>query len=129
MSNKFPLLCELISPAIAHLQSLDIDLELMAWPFVHHDQLDAFDAEFGIELPQEVRDLYAETDGFSLYWEDGAESGYFDFPSLYDLRLHRQNGSTALRPRMPLISPLMSLSACLRTWNRGCRSRNLALEI
>lgn len=85
-----PLIRDLISPAVAHLHSLDIEPELTVSPYVHDDQLDAFNAEFGLTLPTDVRDIYAETDGFNISWDNGDDWGEFDFPTLYDLRLHRQ---------------------------------------
>lgn len=103
MIDEFPILRDLISLAIEPLNSLDIELELYTSPFVHPDQLEAFDSEFGITLPRDIRQLYTETDGFSISWTSGNHFGHFEFPSLYDLRLFRQrwiNGDMAGRKKM-----------------------------
>ena len=85
MLDDRPLIRDLISPAVAHLHSLNIEPELTISPFVHADQLDAFNAEFGLTLPAQVREIYAESDGFDIGWRCGDDWGGFAFPTLYEL--------------------------------------------
>ena len=90
MLDDLSLIRELISSAVDRPYSIDIDPEVTVSLFVHDDQLDAFNAEFGLKLPQRVRGLYSESDGFGISWYSGDDWGDFTFPSLYVLRLHRQ---------------------------------------
>lgn len=90
MLDGFPVLGPLLALGIEHLDSLDIEPEFSCRPAATADQLDAFNDEFGLVLPDDVRAIYLETDGFLIYWEAEDERGSLRFPTLYELRLHRQ---------------------------------------
>lgn len=88
--GDFPHLERLLGPGVERLLSLGIEPELTTRPLVDSDQLDAFNAEFRLVLPESFRHIYAETDGFDISWRDGRDCGSFTCPTLYELRLFRQ---------------------------------------
>ena len=86
-----PHLNELLAPAFDRLESLGIEVNVRFNLPVQRDQLDAFEQEFSLPLPRDVRTFYSWTDGLMITW--GGEqrlAGFFELPTLYDLRLHRQ---------------------------------------
>lgn len=90
MLGDLPKLGPLLDPGINRLHSLGIEPELFIAPGLNADQLDSFNDEFRVVLPTDLRELYHETDGFSVCWESDDDWGALEIPSLYGLRLYRQ---------------------------------------
>ena len=90
MLENAPKLRNLIEPAVTRLRNMDIDVTVEIASPAQHENVDAFADEFGIPMPAEVCELFAESDGFDISWENGDDWGGFTFPSLNVLRLHRQ---------------------------------------
>ena len=57
-------------------------------------------------LPDDVQNLYLETNGFMISWEAGDEWGQFQFPSLAELRLHRRRWVNGEMPTEVQVSHL-----------------------
>ena len=90
MLEQAPKLRNLIAPAVEHLRGMGIDLCVETASPVPHDTVADFAREFGVEMPAEVCELFAESDGFDISWENDDDWGGFTFPSLNALRHHRQ---------------------------------------
>lgn len=103
MLEQLPILGPLLTPGIELLLAASVEPELTTFPALAADDIAAFETEFEIALPEDFCQLYLETNGFTLSWEDGSDWGTLSLPCLDELRLFRQrwvNGQCPAREQL-----------------------------
>ncbi|QDU58842.1 SMI1/KNR4 family protein [Aeoliella mucimassa] len=88
---------QLLQHAIAHLESLGIEVEFTQAAAIELAEIKAFEAELGFRLPADLAEFYTScSNGFTMAWEDTPQGvwGNAYLPELQELRLLRQRWCT-----------------------------------
>lgn len=67
------------------LQAKGFEVEIEGFEPVSPSEIEAFDSEDKVRLPEGLRQILTKLDGFAVSWKSGEEEGIYLFPSLEEL--------------------------------------------
>ncbi len=85
------LLLSVLQEGIEFLKAQGHEVEVEGFEPASEHELDAFEAEHQLSLPQEMRDILGTTDGFSIVLKSSRDEVIYLFPSLAELAEFRRN--------------------------------------
>lgn len=80
-----------IRQGVERLESQGFKVEVEGYEGVSEQEFDAFQTEHGVQLPEDLRQILSDLDGFSVIWESADDRGIFLFPSIAELHTFRRS--------------------------------------